>query len=115
MKLNTTGVRRVDDERIPYGVFVYQCEDGEFLGDGDGNLMLVFGLAADAKIHARTIIEAARHYGFTGGKVQFWRGQRPVSDEEYERQLTRQKLGLVPDEFDMEWRFLNQQSGEVIL
>lgn len=101
MKLNTTGMRPVEDMRIPYGVYVFQCEDGEFLGDGDGNLMLSFGLAADFKVHARRIIEAARHYGFTKGKVVFWRGQRPVSDEEFEEQMQRQKFGLTPDPFDM--------------
>lgn len=101
MKLTTKGIQRVDDPRIPYGVFVFQCEDGEYLGDGDGNLMLVFGLRSDAKHHSRTIIEAARHYGFTKGKVQFWAGQRPVSDEEFEQQTQRAKFGLTPDPYDM--------------
>lgn len=101
MKLNRTGMERVEDERIPYGVYVFRCDDGEYLGDEAGNLMLSFGLASDAKIHARKIIEAARHYGFRKGKVEFWRGQRPVSDEEFEEQLERQKWGLTPDPFDM--------------
>lgn len=101
MKLNRTGMQRVEDERIPYGVFVFRCEDGEYLGDGDGNLMMRFGLAADAMVHARVIIEAARYYGFYKGKVEFWRGQRPVSDEEFEEQLQRAKWGLTPDPYDM--------------
>ena len=101
MKLKRTGMQRVDDIRIPYGVYVFQCEDGEYLGDGEGNLMLVFGLRADAKKCARVIIEAARHYGFTKGKVQFWAGQRPVSDEEFEEQMERARWGLNPDPFDM--------------
>lgn len=101
MKINTTNRTRVNDKRIPYGVFVYQCKDGEYLGDGDGNMMLIFGLAADARIHARTMLQAAAHYGFEDGKVQFWRGQRPVSDEEYSTQMTRLKLGLTPDDNDM--------------
>jgi hypothetical protein len=101
MKLNGKGMQRVEDERIPYGVYVFQCDDGEFLGDGDGNLMLSFGLASDYAIHARRIIEAARHYGFHKGKVVFWRGQRPVSDEEFEEQLERSRWGLDPDPFDM--------------
>jgi hypothetical protein len=101
MKLNSKGVQRVEDERIPYGVYVFRCEDGEYLGDGDGNLMLSFGLATDAKTHARKIIEAARHYGFYKGKVEFWRGQRPVSDEEFNEQMERAKWGLTPDPFDM--------------
>jgi hypothetical protein len=111
MKINTTQRTRVDDKRIPYGVYVFQCEDGEYLGDGDGNLMLVFGLAADAKIHARTILTAARHYGFTKGKVQFWRGQRPVTDEEFETQMARHKLGLVPDPYDMS-AFLDEMGAK---
>ena len=101
MKLNTTGISRVEDKRIPYGVFVFRCEDGEYLGDGDGNIMQRFGLFTDAKIHARIVVEAARHYGFRKGKVEFWRGQRPVTDEEYEEQMERAKWGLTPDPFDM--------------
>jgi hypothetical protein len=101
MKMKRTGMQRVEDLRIPYGVYVFRCEDGEYLGDGDGNLMLSFGLASDAKVHARRIIEAARHYGFYKGKVEFWRGQRPVSDEEFEEQMQRARWGLNPDPFDM--------------
>lgn len=101
MKLNTKRVQRVDDLRIPYGVYVYRCEDGEYLGDGDGNLMMRFGLRRDAAKCSRIIIEAARHYGFGNGKVEFWAGQRPVTDEEFEEQMQRVKWGLTPDPYDM--------------
>lgn len=111
MKINTTNRTRVDDKRIPYGVYVFRCEDGEYLGDGEGNLMLIFGMRADARVHARTIIQAARHYGFEKGKVEFWVGQRPVTDEEFENQLTRAKLGLTPDPYDMS-AFLDEQEAK---
>lgn len=101
MKLKTTGVRRVDDPRIPYGVYVYRCEDGEYLGDGEGNVMLVFGMRNNAAKCARIVIEAARHYGFVNGKVEFWAGQRPVTDEEFEEQMQRAKWGLTPDPYDL--------------
>lgn len=98
MKLTTTNRSSVDE--APYGTYVYQCEDGEFLGDGDGNLMCILGAPNDAK-KVRKMIEAAKHYGFTNGKVVFWNGKRPVSDAEYEEQRLRQMMGLVPDPLDI--------------
>lgn len=99
MKLTTTN-RQAVDNGAPYGLFVFRCDDGEVLGDGDGNIMNVFGMRADGNKHARTIREAASHYGFTEGKVEFWPGQRPVSDEEFEQQKFRAGLGLTPDPLD---------------
>jgi hypothetical protein len=98
MKLTTTSRQKVDNG-APFGVYVYRCDDGEVLGDGDGNVMQVFGMRGDREAVKKVYI-AARHYGFTEGKVEFWPGQRPVTDEEYEEQVTRSKLGLVPDTMD---------------
>lgn len=97
MELKTVGRNFV--EEAPYGTYVYRCTDGEYLGDGEGRLMCVFGMKGDRKKVAR-VIEAARHYGFKDGTVEFWPGQRPVSDEEYEEQVARAKLGLTPDPLD---------------
>src|SRR6266542_3271484 len=97
MELKTTGRQAV--EEVPYGVYVYRCEDGEVLGDGDGNIMQIFSIKGDRE-KIRAIVDAARYYGFTDGQPEFWSGRRPVTDEEYEEQVTRQKLGLVPDPLD---------------
>ena len=97
MKLETKGVRAV--EEVPYGIYVWRCSDGEVLGDGDGNIMNIFCIKGDRDA-IRKITEAAKYYGFTEGEPEWWSGQRPVSDEEFQEQITRQKLGLVPDPLD---------------
>lgn len=99
MKFETTGKSIVKEE--PWGTYVFQCNDGEYLGDGDGRLLCVFGMEGDrSKMEA--LQKAAKHYGFgpEDGQVRYMPGRRPVTDEEYEEQVARQKAGLVPDPLD---------------
>ena len=100
MELKTTNRQEIDE--VPYGVYVWEIteEDGtkKILGDGS-NFMLIFAMRGDReKINALT--NAARSYGYPNGRPVFWSGKRPVTDEEYEEQLMREKLGLVPDPLD---------------
>lgn len=87
-------------EEVPYGMYVWQTPDGEVLGDSDGNIMNVFCMKGDRRAIA-AITEAARHYGYPEGKPVWWSGKRPITDEEYEEQLMREKLGLTPDPLDI--------------
>lgn len=98
MKLTTTNRQEVDD--VPYGVYVWQTPDGEILGDSDGNFMLIQSNRGDQKRIAQ-LAQAAKSYGYPEGKAIFWSGKRPITDEEYEEQLMREKLGLVPDPLDI--------------
>lgn len=98
MSIRTTN-RSVVKE-VPWGVYVWQCPDGEFLADGDGNFMLVFCEEGDRDA-IKALTEAAKSYGFPEGKAVYWSGKRPISDEEYESQLSRAKAGLVPDPLDI--------------
>jgi len=100
MKLKTTGRSQVDE--VPYGTYVFRCADGQYMGDGDGRLMCILGVKNDrAKI--RQLVDAAKHYdreAAFGGEVEFWSGQRPITDEEAQEQETRSRLGLIPDPLD---------------
>lgn len=96
----TTNRQFVDD--VPYGMYVWEIEeDGEkkILGDNDGNIMNVFCMKGDRKALA-AIADAAKHYGFPEGRAVWWGGKRPITDEEYEEQLMRERLGLIPDPLD---------------
>lgn len=95
--LKTTGRQVV--EEVPYGMYVWQTPDGEVLGDGDGNIMNVFCMKGDQK-SIRALAEAARHYGFPEGEAVWWSGKRRITDEEYEEQLARERMGLVADPLD---------------
>jgi hypothetical protein len=106
-------------QEVPYGMLVWECPDGEILGDGDGNIMHVFCSNQDPALYqaaVRALTEAARSYGYPEGKAVFWAGRRPISDEELEHQLARAEAGLVPDPLDIaairdEERALKQQNG----
>lgn len=82
-------------------MWVWQCPDGEFLGDDEGNFMYIFGTRENAHIIVPKLAAAAKFYGYPEGKAVFWSGKRPITDEELEEQITREKLGLVPDPLDM--------------
>lgn len=97
MKIETTNKQVIED--VPYGCYVWQCPDGEFLGDGE-HFMLVFATKGDTTA-IKAIADAARHYGYPEGKAVWWSGVRPVSDEEYESQLSRAEQGLIPDPLDI--------------
>lgn len=97
MKLRTTGKSVV--EEVPYGMYVWQCPDGEILGDDDGNVMNVFCMKGDQE-SIKALTEAAAYYGFPEGKPVWWSGKRRINDEQFEEQVARAKAGLVPDPFD---------------
>jgi hypothetical protein len=98
MELKTTGKGIV--EEVPYGMYLWECADGEVAGDDEGNVMNVFCIKGDRKaIDALT--QAAKHYGvYEGGKPVWRSGARRVTDEELEEQEMRAKFGLTPDPLD---------------
>lgn len=101
MKLTTTNRQEV--EEYPWGVYVWEIEeDGvkKILADEDGNFMLIQSMKGNRE-RVKMLADAARHYGFSEGRAVFWSGKRPITDEEYEEQLMREKLGLVPDPLDI--------------
>lgn len=97
MSFNTTNKQII--EEVPYGMYVWECPDGEVLGDDEGNVMNVFCMKGDRKA-IDAITQAARHYGFPEGKVVWWSGKRPITEEELQEQQTREKLGMIPDPLD---------------
>lgn len=106
-------------DEVPYGMLVWQLPDGNFVRDQDGNFMHVFlwHTRVDLMNAAEAALEqAAKSYGFDEGKAVFWRGKRPVTDEELALQLQRAEEGLVPDPFDIaaikeEERNLRKRNG----
>lgn len=95
--LKTTGRNQV--EEVPYGMYVWQCPDGEVLGDDDGNIMNVFCMKGDRRA-IKALADAAKYYGFPEGQPVWWSGKRRITDEELAEQEMREKLGLTPDPLD---------------
>lgn len=98
MILTPKGKQIVDES--PLGVYVWECADGEFLGDEEGRILSINSVIGDReKIEA--IRQVATSYGYGDGRAVFWSGNRKVTDEEFEEQMDRQKSGLVPDPMDI--------------
>ena len=97
MKLTTTGKSLV--EEASYGTYVWQCADGTFLVDDELRHLSIFAMKGDRE-KMKALADAARHYGFAEGQPVFWAGNRKVTDDEFEEQVMRERLGLVPDPLD---------------
>jgi hypothetical protein len=100
--MKTTGKRVIRE--VPWGMMVWQKEDGDFVMDDEGNFMNVFCTDTDPYVIIKVkqaLQDAARHFGIEGGKAVFWSGKRPIDDEEYELQRAREAAGLIADPFDI--------------
>lgn len=98
MEIKTTNKQVIKE--VPWGVYIWECPDGNPVVDEEGNFMLVFCEEGNREA-IKAITQAAAGYGFPEGKPVYWSGKRPISDEEYESQLARQAAGLVPDPLDI--------------
>ena len=98
MKLNTN--RKSFVEEVPYGVYVWEMPNGQWIGDEDGNFLNIAAMKGDPK-RLQQLKDTVRSYGITEGKPFYLSGHRQVTDEEYEDQKRRMQFGLVPDELDI--------------
>lgn len=98
MKLTTTNKTAV--EEYSYGMYVWVTPEGWVVQDDDANVMNVFCMKGDRVMIAK-LAEAAAYYGFPEGKPVWWSGRRRIDDEEFEHQIERERMGLVPDPFDI--------------
>lgn len=99
MKMKLTNKQIVEDPRVRHGVWIWVMPNGSVVMDEDRNVLNTVGYKGDVTA-AFTLAQAVREYGITEGRPFFIEGSRPISDEEYERQKFRMKLGLTPDPDD---------------
>lgn len=103
MSIKTT--RREAIQEVPWGMWVWQKADGDFITDDDGNFMHVFvdGSKQEVNVAAvKALYQAAKTFSDgIPGKAVFWAGVRPIDDEQLALQKHRQEMGLIPDPFDV--------------
>jgi hypothetical protein len=87
-------------EETDIGLYVWEMPDGRWVGDDEGHFMQIVAKKGDPK-RIRQITEAARAYGVIEGKPIFLSGHRPVTDEEYEEQVSRLAEGYQADQYDL--------------
>jgi hypothetical protein len=97
MVMKNGKVTQVSETNI--GIYVWQLPNGEFLADGDANVLSINSMRGDIQRMA-AISNEARNLGFEGTPV-FIEGRRKISDEEFQEQIYRLATGRVPDEYDI--------------
>lgn len=97
MSFNTTGKKII--EEVPYGTYVWVMNDGTYLVDEEYRHLSVFCMKGDQKA-IQALTNEARSLGFPNGKPEWKSGARKITDEEYEEQEARQRMGLVADPLD---------------
>lgn len=86
---------------VKLGLYLWQMENGQYVGDEDGNFMCIASEEGDLN-RMKLLSDAARYYGvYEGGRPVFRPGGRMVSDSEYEDQQSRAAEGLLPDPYDV--------------
>lgn len=98
MNLKSSGAKEVKETRR--GVYLWRMPDGKFVGDGDGHFLMIESMEGDQQ-RMQSLAKAARDCGVDEGQPCFFRGNRIVSDEEYDYQKQRFEWGLTPDPFDI--------------
>lgn len=92
-------------EETNLGLYVWEMPDGKWIGDDEGNYMLIESVKGDAQkimLLRDTAYDFLRNMGLEPqGRPRFLAGRRKVSDDEYEEMLMRQRAGLVPDKYDV--------------
>jgi len=87
-------------EEADYGLYYWKMPDGTYIGDDEGNFLVVPSMRGDLTKMAK-MADAARSLGVNEGQPVFMAGQRKVTDEEYQEQLERLAAGEQPDEWDV--------------
>lgn len=101
MNLKPTGKKFVNDSPSDrFGVYLWRMPDGSYVADEDRNFLSIAGEVNDP-IRVHKLKMAAASYGITEGEPVFFAGHRKITDEEYEIQRERARLGLVPDTEDV--------------
>lgn len=98
MQINSKGKQLVKETNR--GVYLWRMPSGSFVADGEGHYLMIEAMEGD-ETRMRALADAARECGVDEGMPCFFRGNRIVTDEEYEEQKMRLKFGLTPDPLDI--------------
>lgn len=101
MKLTPTGKRFVHDSPSDrFGVYMWKMPNGSFIADDERNFLNIASEFGDSQ-RIQILKDTVKSFGITEGEPVFFAGHRQVSEEEYESQRERARIGLVPDTEDV--------------
>lgn len=103
---------KVIKDNLPFGVYVVKNSEGKYVVDEDFNYLSIQAMRGDLK-RINALCQAARECGIENPEVEFWEGHRKIDDEEYERQVARQRDGFIPDEYDIGSQLDDYREGRI--
>lgn len=86
-------------EEYNWGVYIWKTPENKVVKNENGDFLMIMSKKND-KNQIEKLRRAAKSCGIDGGEAVFWSGHRPVSEEEYQEQVARLTVGLVPDKLD---------------
>ena len=99
MSNRLTNIEQVEDS--PFGVCLWELDDGKVFDDGHGRALSAQGKMRDPRVEEK-MRKAAISYGGRdiGGHPIWVNGARKVSDSEHDDQTERLLEGKIPDPVD---------------
>jgi len=85
---------------IPYGVYIWRI-NGKAVVNEDLEYLQIAARRGDQKKIAELKRFVNEELGIHEGEAFFEEGSRPISHDEWEDQMARQKAGEVPDPYDL--------------
>ena len=92
-------MKRTLIDEYNWGVYIWKTPENKVVKNENGDFLMIMSKKGDAK-QIEKLRRAAAECGIDGGTPVFWSGHRPVSEEEYQEQVSRLTVGLVPDKLD---------------
>lgn len=86
-------------EEYNWGVYIWKTPEGKVIKNEDGDLLQIMSKKEDRN-QIEKLRRAALICGVEGGEAIFLSGHRPITQDQYDHQMARLNLGLVPDELD---------------
>lgn len=88
------------DEGIPYGVYIWRI-NGKPIVDEDFNYLVAPARRGDLRAIKKLTDFVHKELGITEGGPVFEEGARPISEGEWEEQMSRMQNGDTPDPYDL--------------
>jgi hypothetical protein len=86
-------------EEYNWGVYVWKVGPRKVIKNESGQLLMIMSKKGNLN-QIEKLRMAALQCGVEEGEAVFLSGNRPITDEEHEYQMSRLLMGLVPDELD---------------
>jgi len=99
-QIGKTKVQVVPENFSDFGTYVWIKPNGKAFTDGEGNALSIESMRGDES-RINQLKDAARYWGQSEGKAEFYPNARKISEETHSEQVDRMAQGLLPNMNDL--------------